>query len=88
MSTTIHLPPPLLGAVDAKATEKGCSRNRYIRDVLEEAVARTDQWSSGFLATLAETRSNPEMERYANEMRLAITQRRSTKDAPTLKTDR
>lgn len=48
MSTTVHLPPDLLDAVDHRARELGMSRNRYIIRALEQAIDTETRWSSRF----------------------------------------
>ncbi|MBX3172728.1 MAG: ribbon-helix-helix protein, CopG family [Candidatus Eremiobacteraeota bacterium] len=51
-STTIHIPPPLLAALDAKARARGVSRNRLIVQTLEKSLHETQDWDQDFLARL------------------------------------
>lgn len=52
MSTTIHIPPELLEAVDARAKALKLSRNRFIIDALNTVINQKDSWSPEFLAAL------------------------------------
>ncbi len=49
MPTSVHLPPPLLAAVDRRARRMRISRNRLIVQALERELARDSAWSPGFL---------------------------------------
>ena len=55
MATTVHIPKPLLAAVDRRARELRVSRNRLIVQALEREVHGGD-WSPGFFQRLR----NPE----------------------------
>ena len=52
MPTTVHIPPPLLEAVDRRARALGVSRNRLIVRALEREVSEPSGWSPEFLAWL------------------------------------
>jgi hypothetical protein len=55
MATSIHLPPPLLEAIDRKARALKMSRNRLILRALErELTSGSDgsDWSPGFFEQL------------------------------------
>jgi hypothetical protein len=51
MPTSVHLPKPLLAAVDRRAKQLRISRNRLIVQVLERELQR--DWSPGFFDKLA-----------------------------------
>lgn len=76
MPTSVHIPKPLLAAVDRKAKELRISRNRLIVQVLERELER--EWSPGFFEKLdridAET-----AETFRNSMAVVVASRRSKK---------
>jgi hypothetical protein len=51
MATSVHLPPPLLQAIDRKARALKISRNRLIVQALEREV-EAQPWSPGFFNKL------------------------------------
>jgi metal-responsive CopG/Arc/MetJ family transcriptional regulator len=48
MSTSIHIPKPVLEAVDRKARALKMSRNRLILRALEREFTPGSDWSPGF----------------------------------------
>lgn len=54
MSTSVHIPKPLLEAVDRRARALKISRNRLIVNALEREVAGRSGWSEGFFERLGE----------------------------------
>jgi hypothetical protein len=82
MPTSVHLPKPLLDAVDRRARALKISRNRLIVKALERELAGTSEWSSGFFESLAE--SDPVTEQAVDEMLLDVRRRRSSKKPPKL----
>lgn len=54
MPTTIHLPKPLLEAVDRRAKRLRISRNRLIVRALERELRLEGDWSPEFFERLAE----------------------------------
>ena len=52
MPTSIHIPQPLLDAVDRKARALKMSRNRLIVRALERELASGSGWSPGFFEQL------------------------------------
>lgn len=84
MTTTVHLPPDLLGRVDRRARELGLSRNGYIRKALEKAVQSETVWSRRFLQMLSETASDAGGRKAVHEMMREIASRRSRKGPPRL----
>ncbi|HTQ80179.1 MAG TPA: ribbon-helix-helix protein, CopG family [Thermoanaerobaculia bacterium] len=53
MPTSVHIPKPLLDAVDRKAKALKVSRNRLIVRALEREVSGGADWSPGFFEQLA-----------------------------------
>lgn len=52
MATTVHIPDPLLKAVDRRAAELRLSRNRYIVQTLARAVQSETEWSDHLFEVL------------------------------------
>jgi len=52
MPTSVHIPKPLLVAVDRKARALKISRNRLIVQALEREIAQDSNWSPDFFARL------------------------------------
>jgi len=78
MPTSVHIPKPLLLAVDRRARALKISRNRLIVQALQREVTSGAAWSPGFLEQLASP--DPAVEAAADEMLRAIqNQRRSKK---------
>jgi metal-responsive CopG/Arc/MetJ family transcriptional regulator len=55
MPTSVHLPKPLLDALDQRAKFLRISRNRLIVQALERELQANDEWSPGFFERLEET---------------------------------
>ena len=55
MPTSVHLPKPLLEAVDRRARALRISRNRLIVRALERELSAPGDWSPGFFEELAST---------------------------------
>lgn len=53
MSTSVHIPKPLLDAVDRRARALKMSRNRLIVKALEREVSGKSGWSDGFFERLS-----------------------------------
>jgi len=77
MPTSVHIPKPLLVAVDRKARALKISRNRLIVQALEREVTEGSNWSPEFFARLESADTN--VEDAADEMLKAIQGRRSSK---------
>ena len=78
MPTSVHIPKPLLIAVDRRARALKISRNRLIVQALQREVTAGADWSPGFFEQL--TSADPAVEVAADEMLRAIqSQRRSKK---------
>lgn len=82
MPTSVHLPPPLLEAVDRQARRLRISRNRFIVRALEKALARPSGWSPGFFERLAAV--EPEDTAAVDDMLEAIHGNRRSKRPPDL----
>jgi len=52
MATSVHIPKPLLEAVDRRARALKISRNRLILQALERELNQGADWSPGFFASL------------------------------------
>lgn len=52
MPTTVHIPAPLLDAVDRRAKALRVSRNRLIVRALEREIREPGNWSPEFLGRL------------------------------------
>lgn len=52
MATSVHIPKPLLVAVDRRARALKISRNRLIVQALEREVTEGSGWSPGFFERL------------------------------------
>lgn len=53
MPTSVHLPKPLLDAVDRRAKALNISRNRLIVRALERELTEGSDWSTGFFDELS-----------------------------------
>ena len=53
MPTSVHIPKPLLEAVDRKARALKMSRNRLIVLALERELKQDSDWSPGFFEQLS-----------------------------------
>lgn len=53
MATSVHIPSPLLEAVDRKARSLKMSRNRLIIRALERELSQESDWSPGFFEQLS-----------------------------------
>ena len=79
MSTTIHLPPELLAAVDRQAQGLAMTRNRYIIRALTRALETETRWSTRFARELEPTESDAEDREALAEMRRALAANRTRK---------
>lgn len=77
MATSVHLPKPLLEAVDRRARVLKISRNRLIVQALERELAGTSEWSEGFFELLAQT--DAETTHAVDEMLQEVRARRKSK---------
>jgi hypothetical protein len=77
MPTSVHIPKPLLVAVDRRARALKISRNKLIVQALEREVASGSSWSPDFFARLESPESG--VEDAAVEMLEAIRRGRRSK---------
>lgn len=77
MPTSIHIPKPLLDAVDRRARKLAMSRNRFIIRALEKDLAAETEWSAGFFERLG--RADPEVSEAVDEMLDGILEHRTRK---------
>ncbi len=77
MATSVHIPRPLLVAVDRKAKELNISRNRLIVQVLQRELERRD-WSPGFFEKLGRI-DRDTAETFRKSMEVVVSSRRSKK---------
>jgi predicted transcriptional regulator len=82
MATSVHIPKPLLEAVDRRARRLKLSRNRFIVKVLEKELERETHWSPGFFEKLADVA--PGDAEAIDVMLAAIRKARTRKAAPPL----
>jgi hypothetical protein len=78
MPTSVHIPKPLLVAVDRKARALKISRNRLVVQALEREVAQGSNWSPDFFGRLESTEAGVE-EAAAEMLKTIHGQRRSKK---------
>lgn len=78
MSTTVHIPDPLLKSVDRRAKALGISRNRLVVRALEQAVSVRSGWAPEFLERLRN--SDPETSAAVDQLLTAVQQGRRSKE--------
>jgi len=77
MATSVHIPKPLLEAVDRKARALKMSRNRLIVRALERELSPGAGWSPGFFEQLAAV--DPETVTAVDELLTSVRQARTSK---------
>ena len=77
MPTSIHIPKPLLEAVDRKAQALKMSRNRLIVRALERELTAGSDWSPGFFEQLEAI--DPETAAAVDELLASVLQARRSK---------
>jgi hypothetical protein len=83
MATSIHVPAPLLKAVDREAKRRSVSRSKFIVRALEQALAaENDDWPADFFERLATV--GPDVGPAVDEMMRAIRSSRTGKKPPRL----
>lgn len=78
MPTSVHIPKPLLQAVDRRARALKVSRNKLIIQALEREVTAGADWPVGFFEKLG--RVDPELVSAVDEMGRAIRANRRSKE--------
>ena len=77
MATSVHIPKPLLEAIDRKAQALKMSRNRLIVRALERELKQGSDWSPGFFEQLSAIDS--EAVSAVDEMLTSVRQARRSK---------
>jgi len=77
MATSVHIPKPLLVAVDRRARALKISRNRLIVQALERVLTEDSNWRPGFFEQLES--KNSELAEAADEMLKVIGAQRGSK---------
>ncbi|HEY2406095.1 MAG TPA: ribbon-helix-helix protein, CopG family [Polyangiaceae bacterium] len=77
MATSVHIPKPLLEAVDRRARALKVSRNKLIVQALEREVTAGADWPVGFFEELGG--AEPELLQAVDEMSKAIQSNRRSK---------
>lgn len=78
MATSVHIPKPLLEAVDRRARALKVSRNKLIVQALEREVTAGADWPAGFFEKLE--KGNAEVARAVDDMSKAIRASRKSKE--------
>ncbi|MYF77554.1 MAG: CopG family transcriptional regulator [Acidobacteria bacterium] len=81
MPTTIHLPDPVLAAVDERARAQGISRSRYIARAVEKTLDAERSWRPEVLRAFRPAPTDDEDRETVEEM-LAIIAAGRTRKAP------
>jgi predicted transcriptional regulator len=82
MATTVHIPQPLLEAIDRRARALKVSRNKLIVQALEREVTADADWPAGFFDRLAS--ADPELVSAVDDLSKAIRAGRKSKGATKL----
>jgi hypothetical protein len=77
MPTSVHIPKPLLQAVDRRARVLKISRNKLIVQALERELTAGADWPAGFFEKLSS--ADPELVSAVDEMSRAIVANRRSK---------
>lgn len=77
MATSVHLPAPLLEAVDRRARALRMSRNQLVVRALERELQAGADWSPGFFERLAE--QDPDISKDVNALLKAVRKARRSK---------
>lgn len=75
MSTTVHIPPTLLKAIDRRVKDLKMSRNKFICMVLEKEVC--DEWPTEF--SDRKRARNPALAKSVDDMVVRIAESRNSK---------
>jgi hypothetical protein len=78
MPTSVHIPKPLLDAVDRRARALRISRNHLIVLALEREMKQVAEWSPGFFERLAEV--DDATSRSVDELMAAVRTGRRSKE--------
>jgi predicted transcriptional regulator len=82
-STTIHFPQDVLRKIDAVARRRGISRNRFVIQSCEQAVAYdSGQWPEDFFELSADNQRL--LDQATRELEAAVLRNRASRGAPLL----
>jgi hypothetical protein len=82
MPTSVHIPKPLLEAVDRRARALGVSRDHLIVRALEREMNQATEWSPGFFERLVEV--DEATSNAVDELMTAVRTGRRSKEPPRL----
>jgi predicted transcriptional regulator len=84
-STTIHFPDETLRKIDTVAKRRGVSRNRFVIEACEEAVAEdAGAWPTGFFELDLPEEDRRLLQTAGTELEEAVMQNRRNRGAPIL----
>lgn len=84
-STTIHIPDDILKRIDAIAHRRRISRNRLVREALEEVVARdAGEWPDSFFSPPVDPQDRELLQEATRELETTITRARRNRGASLL----
>jgi len=84
-TTTIHFPEEVLQRIDAVARRRGISRNRFVIQACEQAVAGdAGQWPEGFFDLDLSAGEKRLLDQAVTEMEEAVRRSRANRGAPLL----
>jgi predicted transcriptional regulator len=79
MPTSVHIPEPLLRALDKKAKALKVSRNSLIIQAIERELGAAKGWPSGFFESIVAGVDDEDRAEFDESMRAVVAQRRSKK---------
>jgi hypothetical protein len=82
MATTVHIPKPLLAAVDRRARQLKMSRNRFVVRTLAKELEHSDEWTPGFFDVFRKL--GPRSDEAVERMLVVIRRNRRSKGPPEL----
>ena len=84
-TTTIHFPPEVLERIDKVAHSRNISRNRFVVQACQQAVASdAGQWPEGFFDLKLSSDDQALLNEASAELEQAILRHRSNRGAPLL----
>lgn len=84
-TTTIHFPPEVLQRIDAAARSRGISRNRFVIQACEQAIANdSGQWPEGFFDLGLSSDDQALLNEASAELEQAVLRNRANRGAPLL----
>ena len=84
-STTVHFPDELLQDIDRTARRRNMSRNKFVIESCEAALAReAGEWPEGFFSPDLSREEEKMLREASREMETEIYERRTNRGAPAL----